>query len=195
MLPNHDDCEPGPFVCCDTLFTAGAKIRDIALDAINNIECYLDDCNAPRIDGIVTIGPASSYPHADLLTVSLRRMRARQTQISQARPTIPSSQLSEWNVEFIESGWITFGEEGELPDPGYLEMLAMHSYSHAEQMYRRLVNAVATGTIAEGCKGGNCAASIGDLEPIDPLGHLVGWKTTAIVPVDLSKVCDGPTPS
>jgi hypothetical protein len=195
MLPNSQDCLPGPFVCCDVLFTAGETILNVALDAINNADCYLDECHAPNMEGIVTIGPASNYPHADLLTVSMERMRARQTQIAQGRTPNPSAQLSVWNVEFMESGWITFGEEGEIPDPQFLQMLAMHSYGHAEQMYRRLVNAVATGTIAEGCKGGNCGASIGDLIPIDPRGHLVGWRTTVTVPIDLSKVCDGPTPS
>jgi hypothetical protein len=193
MLPNNEDCLPGPIVCCDTLFSAGHTILHHALDAINNADCYLNECDAPNMDGIVSIGGASNYPHADLLTVSLQRMYPRETRIAQGRTPGATTFLSIWNVEFVETGWITFGEEGELPDPGMLEMLAMHSYSHAEQMFRRLRNAVTTGDIADGCKGGNCGASIGDLFPIEPRGHLVGWRTTVTVPIDFSKVCDGPT--
>lgn len=195
MLPNSENCTPGPVVCCDTLFSAGESILNHALDAVNNPACYLDECHAPHVEGIVTIGSASDYPQTDLLTVSLQRMYPRQTQPAQGRTPGAISYLSNWRIELVESGWITFEEEGELPDPGYISALALHSYSHAEQMFRRLTNAVATGQIADGCKGANCGASMGDLEPIEPRGHLVGWRTSVTVPIDLSKACDGPAPS
>lgn len=194
MLPNYGDCTPGPAVCCDTLFTTGETILNHALAAVNNPDCYLDDCHAPHVEGIVTIGSSRSYPQTDLLTVSMARLTPRQTQIAQGRTPGPISWLSIWNVELIESGWITFEDAGNeevgLPDPGYVSLLALHSYSHAEQMYRRLANAVTNGTIGDGCKGGNCGASIGDLIPVEPMGHLVGWSTTVTVPIDLSKSCD-----
>lgn len=199
MLPNSENCAPGPAVCCDTLFSVGESILAHALDAVNNPDCYLDECHAPHIDGMVTIGEASSYPQADLLTVSLDRMTPRQTQVAQGRTTGIITWLSVWHVELIESGWITFEDAGNeqvgLPDPGYIQMLALHSYSHAEQMFRRLANVTINGTLADGCKGGNCGASIGDLVPIKPQGHLVGWSTKVTVPIDLSKACDGPTPT
>lgn len=194
MLPNHYVCSPGGAVCCDTLFSVGEAILTHALAAVNNPACFLDECHAPNVDGIVTIGSASSYPQTDLLTVSMERMFPRQTQVAQGRTPGAISYLSTWRVELVESGWVTFEDAGNeevgLPDVGYVQLLALHSYSHAEQMFRRLTNALITGQIVDGCKGTNCGASMGDLVPIEPRGHLVGWRTSVTVPIDLSKNCD-----
>ena len=200
MLHNHGDCVPGPAVCCDTLFAIGESIRDLALAGVNNPACFLDECHNPGVEGIVTIGQASSYPEPDLLTVSMQRLVPRTTNVPGAQGRTPGAItfISTWQVELIESGWITFEDAGDeqvgLPDPGYVQMLSLHSYAHAEQMFRSLANAVATGGIAH-CQAGNCGASMGELFPVEPLGHLVGWRTSVMVPVDFSKVCDGPTPS
>lgn len=192
MLPNRDGCVPGEAICCDVLFSVGESILEHALAGVSNPDCYLDECHNPHVDGIVTIGRASSYPQADLLTVSMERLSPRPTRSAGGRTTGAITFVSVWQVELVESGWVTFEDAGNdevaLPDPSLVTMLAMHSYSHAEQMFRRIANAVSSGGIAN-CPAGNCGATLDDLVPIDPQGHLVGWRTTVTVPVNLSQPC------
>jgi hypothetical protein len=194
MLPNSEECTPGPAVCCDALFSVGEKILAHALEAVNNPACYLDECHNPNIEGIVTLGRASSYPQADLLTCSMQRLFVKPAQNRQGQIAAAPAFLSTWELELIESGWVTFEDAGNeqvgIPDPGYIQMLALYSYSHAEQMFRRVANAIAVGDL--GCRGNGCGATIGDLVPVDPLGHLVGWRLSVTVPVDFTKDCTTP---
>lgn len=192
MLPNSETCIPGPDVACDQLFSIGESILAVAMDAVNNQGGYTDECSAPNVDGMVVVGRPDGYPQLDIIIVSMARLNPRPNPSSAGRPTAPFTFESTWIVRLIETGWVTFEDAGDeepaIPDPGFLSALSLHSYAHAEQMFRALANAISTGAIA-GCPQGSCHASIRDLLPVDPQGHTVGWETSVTIPVDLSKSC------
>lgn len=193
MLPNSADCTPGSSVACDQLFAVGESILQVAFDAVNNEGAYVNECDHPNVDGMVVVGRADGYPQTDIIIVSMARLTPRLNAASTtSRPTAPLSFDSVWNVRLVETGWVTFEDGGDeeviIPDPGFITALALHSYGHAEQMYRALANAVSIGTLAN-CAKGRCQATIRELAPVDPMGHTVGWETIVQVPIDLSQPC------
>ena len=143
MLPYGNGCTPDGEVVCSALFTVGESILDVALKGLNDYS-YADACDAPMIEGIVTVGEGGD-------------------------------------------------DEIVRAPPHLIHANAGYSYSHAEMMYRPLAAAVMGRTLEGMCGEAGCFSSIGDLVPVDPDGHTVGWQTSCVVEVDISRGCNGGT--
>jgi hypothetical protein len=190
MLPDFE-CSDDPIVCCTHLFDVGEQIKDIALEAVNNPDCYDEVCAAPNVEGIVTIGRASGYP-PDLVTVSLvsfgPSVRSNDNR-NNTRAAITWRAM--WNIQLVESGWQTFEDLDDdivMVDPAVFTAMTKASMSHAEQMYRRVVNAALRNQLG-GCGKVGCWKHIGDLFPVDPSGLTVGWSFQLGIGIDLDRSC------
>lgn len=190
-LPGYD-CSDDPIVCCTHLFDIGEQLKDLAVAAINNPDCFDSDCANPHVEGIVTVGRPYGYA-PDLVIVWLERVGPSPLSTDQRGNTRPTVMWrSVWNIQVIESGWETFDPDGDdiiLSDPGVINALAKASYSHAEQMYRRVANAVSRGLVG-GCGQSNCWKQLGDLTPIAPEGLNVGWTMQVGVSADFDRHCE-----
>lgn len=180
-------CDVDP--CCTSVFCIGRALKDVALEAVNDGGCYNDSCAAPNVDGIVTVGRGDGY-EPDMVIVSLLQL-ATSPRSADQRGNMPGTVLfrAEWQIRLTESGWITFIETDNEPQmlaPDLIEANAAHSYSHAEQMYRAVADAVLTRKVV-GCNDrASCFAAVGPLVPLDPGGHTVGWQMTVTLEVDLN---------
>ncbi|WP_373067534.1 hypothetical protein [Gemmatimonas sp.] len=192
MLPYGNGCTPDGEVVCSSIFTVGESILNVALTAINGYP-YADACDAPMVEGVVTIGRAVGY-EPDMVTVALQNFgpspRSRDD-----RGNLPNRVMwrATWQIQLVESGWLTFLEAGDdeivMAPSELIHANAAYSYSHAEMMYRALASAVLGRNIPGACEDNGCFADLGDLVPIDPDGHTVGWETSCSVEIDISKSC------
>ena len=66
-----------------------------------------------------------------------------------------------------------------------IEANAKHAYSHAESLYRAVADAVLQRQVKGGCKDNGCFASVGNLLPVEPDGHTVGWQFTCELEIDM----------
>ena len=196
MLPYGNGCTPDGEVVCSALFTVGESILDVALKGLNDYS-YADACDAPMIEGIVTVGRATGY-EPDMVIVSLSSFGPSPGSFD-SRGNLPNRAVwrASWDIQLIETGWSTFVEGGDdeivLAPPHLIHANAGYSYSHAEMMYRPLAAAVMGRTLEGMCGEAGCFSSIGDLVPVDPDGHTVGWRTSCVVEVDISRGCNGGT--
>ena len=178
-------------MCCTSIFDLGHSILDVALCAINDEACVASPCEFPGMDGIVTVGDGRGYADVDLMTVALQSLRPDSQQAKRQSTRFVAS----WQIQFVESNWLTFveGDNNEIvpADPGLIQLLASYSYSHAEQVYRAVLQAILEPTSAIiGC-GRECGATVGPLFPLQPSGHTVGWQFLVDVPFDMSRNCSG----
>ena len=192
MLPYGNGCTPDGEIVCSSIFAVGTSIMNVALNALNNYP-YANACDAPSIEGIVTIGRAVGY-EPDMLTVALQNFGPSPGS-RDSRGNLPNRVVwrATWQVRLVESGWLTFLEAGDdeivMSPADLIHANAAYSYSHAEMMYRALANAVLGRKIPGACKESSCFADLADLTPVDPDGHTVGWETSCTVEIDISQSC------
>lgn len=201
MLPPAHGCEPGDVVCCNTFFATGEAILDLGLAAVNDESCYPDECEAPKIEGFVTMGRGQEYPIFDALIVSFMALSPT-PRSSDAHRNISGAPLWRitWQVKLVESGWMVFvpsdDEEVVPAPPELIHSNARHAFSHIESLYRALANAVITRSLPGLCGSEvdqSCYANISELTPLEPSGITVGWVFTITHDIDLRGGCVGPS--
>lgn len=185
-LPLGDCADDIPWaVCCDSVFCIADRLRAVAFDALAG--CIGDACRGVR--SYVTVGSRPPEPIGDALVVSfIESLPSQGTRSRTGQTTLGASiQQARFEIWLTENGWPTpvvdeLGNVISVPDAELIEALARHAYSHAEVMYRGILNAYSTGTLFPPQTFANVhKTEISGLYPVNPAAFTIGWRIPVIV--------------
>lgn len=177
-------------VCCDTLALMADRIRTVAATAV--CECQDPDCSDREFVSYFTVGPRIEDPFGESLVVVLHDFTP-----SVGSNTLPGNLLpvavhkAEFEVRLLENGWPTIEEDalGQLitvPDRNLVNMLARHSVSHAEKVYRALANGIQRRTLFASALHPHIGrTALASMRPVQSTTHIVGWTMRVNVEVTL----------
>lgn len=165
-----------PEACCTSLFTIADNILNAVYDAL--LPCYPDGCTP--LTKYVTMGNGDDAI-MDSLTVTFAVAGASQGSTRNGVMVPIALVRGALDVRLRESGWPTVQVTEVItpPAPELQQSAAMQAYGHGEKMYRTLLNLHARHALAPV----GCATSVGQLQPLQPLGGAIGFLVR--VEVDL----------
>jgi hypothetical protein len=160
---------------CTSLYELAGSVLAVAYEAV---ACQLDPALCDGFHGFVSHAEPNILDGDYVATwVSSLGVRDR-NQNTSAGLMLPIA-TAEIAIKLMESGFPTMTGEGS-PSFESLTRAAMHSYSHAEAMFRKVVANIGAGgpnRILRDCGFSGVSA----LVPARPSGGLVGWQFTVTV--------------
>jgi len=182
--------------CCNSFWLIGERIRTVTLNGI--LACMDPSCADRKFRSWSTIGRVLD-PLGESLVVSFQRasLTTGSRNVNQAtRPIVITR--AEYRVELRENGWPTqkvdrSTESILAPDWKMQHALTVHALSHAEKMWRTLVNAAAT-TVQTASLFPQASnphirprgVVVDPLEPLPPHGDQIGFGFIVRVDTDLN---------
>jgi hypothetical protein len=163
------DTECDTSVSCTTLYEVVGSVVAVAYDAVAR---QLDPASCDRFTGFVSHAEPN-HPDGDYVAGWVARLMPRdRNQNTPAGLVLPIPQV-EIGVKLCESGYPTITGDGPPPFEA-LTNAAMHSYSHAEAMMRKIYANVGLGgqdRILRSCGWQGMSA----LLPTRPSGGIIAW--------------------
>lgn len=164
--------------CCISLYSIAAHLLAEVFDAVTECAPTAEGC--PPLAAYVTLGNGDDGI-TDSLTVSAGS-------ITPSPNTVPGGlglHRALFNIRLVESGWPTARQEGQtliFPPADEQARAAQHVYSMGEAIHRRLSFLMSKRALTP--PEVRCSnATVGQMNPIPPLGGTAGW--TVPVTVDL----------
>lgn len=174
----RSDCDISGDVCCTSIYDAISAVVGVAHAGV--VAC-LGEALCDSVTGYVSIAqpnnPTGDYVAGWMVSMDARAgANAAQQGMMLVVPTLTIG------IRLMETGYpmVNEGGGGTVPSFNQLNAISLHAYSHAEMMYRRVLNALVTRQIS--CCG---FQAIGPLVPVEPSGGLVGYQFTVTVTLDL----------
>lgn len=169
-------------VCCRSIFDIAERLRQVAFGTV--ADCY-EPCGEYRT--YVSVGPRVSEAMSDAVLVYITDVTPSiRTRSSTGQTTLGVSlQQAQFEIFLTETGWpmIEGNELGEViyvPDHELVNAVSRHAYSHAEAMYRAVLNSYQKGLMFPLPANSHInKVEIAGLRPIAPSAHTVGW----VIPV------------
>ena len=169
-------------VCCSSIYDIAERLRQVAFGAV--ADCY-EPCESYRT--YVSVGPRVPEPLSDAVLVYITDIApSSRTRSSTGQTTLGVSlQQARFEIFLTETGWpmIDANELGEViyvPDHELINVVSMHAYSHAEVMYRAVLESYQKGEMFPLPANSHInKTEIGGLRPVAPSAHTVGW----VIPV------------
>lgn len=162
---------------CTTLYEVVHSVAQVAYDAV---ACQLTPTACDNFTGFVSHAEPH-HPNADYVAAWIARIYPRDRNQNTSAGLMFPLMMAEIGIKLVESGYPTIGSEGP-PTFGQLDNAAIHSYSHAESMIRRIFANVGKGSqnrFLRDCGWSGMSA----LTPIAPSGGIVGWTVTVSLTV------------
>lgn len=160
---------------CTSLYEVVGSVVAVAYEAV---ACQLDPALCDGFTGFVS-HDEPNHPEGDYVAGWIASLGVRdRNQNTSAGLMLPIA-VAEIGIKLMESGYPTITGEG-APSFDSLTLAAMHSYSHAEAMFRKVIANIGAGSqnrILRDCGFSGVTA----LAPARPSGGLVGWRFTVTV--------------
>lgn len=170
------DCIPDEAVCCVELFGVAHHVLTSVYDEL--LGCF-EPSVTPPLTAYVTMGSGDDGLW-DALTVSVVNVRPSTGSSVGGIQRGPLLLRGSFEVRLRESGWPTVRVDGTtviLPSSEAQHQAARQSFAHGEAMYRKLLRMRSDGSFLPGdipaLRGAN--VEVGQLNPLTPLGGVVGW--------------------
>lgn len=182
-------------VCCSSIFDVADRIRCVAYEAV---QCCIDvSCVDQEFRSYVSLGPSIPEPLGDALVVHLLSMspssRSRSPTGVLNRVSLQEAQLE---IFLTENGWPTpetdeLGEVVYVPDAALINRIARHTYSHAERMFRAVLNSVQKGLMFPLPANAHIGrVDVGNLQPVQPAAFTAGWTIPVTVQMTFPPLID-----
>lgn len=183
-------------VCCDSFWLIGERLRTVACNGV--CSCMDPDCAEREFRSYQTANVNIQDPLGESLIVSLQRVGLRSDSTGRNRAVNRTFVTrSEWRIQLLENGYPTAQEEyGQVivpPDWQMVDALTKHGFGHAEKMWRALLQAATTTTLADMLFRPSSNPHIvqnrvvvGDLIPMSRPGPQLGYELSVTVDSMLS---------
>lgn len=172
-------------VCCDSIFDIADRLRAVAYSSV--MACLPETCEGFR--SYVTVGDRPSEPIGDALVVSIiDSVPTSQSRSSTGQTTLGATiQQARFDIWLTENGWPQarvdeLGNVISVPPADLIHAVALHSYAHAEAMYRGVLEAYAKRTLFPQATFRNIhKVDIAGLFNVRPAAFTVGWRIPVTV--------------
>lgn len=175
-MPLPVDCSISEDTCCVDMYSVAEHILVNVKAAI--LGCYAEiPCGVSELKSYVTMGRGDDGVR-DALTAAVTGVAASPGSTRQGVQVPVTLQRVTIEIRLREQGWpmAQLSDDGIIvPDPDLQNALARHAYAHGEMMYRKLLHMQSTGTLKPTALTGCVGTAVGILNPIAPLGGVVGW--------------------
>ena len=175
------DCPVDEGVCCVEMFGFANNVLTVVYNDL--LDCYEAGPEDPLV-AYVTMGGGDDGIY-DGLSVRVLRIKPSIGSALNGTQFGPVLIRGTFEVRLLESGWPTVSVNGTtviLPEPTEQHEAARQALAHGEAVYRSLLRHRRDGSFIEGLTAlGGAQIDIGDLEPITPLGGVIGWRVSVVV--------------